>query len=562
MKYGYWMVTTLLTGLLSLSAMASMSCPDWGSTQANHEIEILEQQLAHWDKAYYESGQSLVDDEIYDQLRKKLVVWQDCFQPQAVPFPVHLPNDGKKSHPVAHTGLKKLTEVNELRQWIAQHDNLWIQPKIDGVAVTLVYTQGRLVSAVSRGNGLKGEDWTEKVRQMPSVPQQIGDTQKSLVLQGELYLQVKEHRQSQAGGINARSIVAGEMRRKQPSSVLSQIGIFIWEWPDGPDVMPQRLMQLRQMGFGLTAEYTHAMSMLSEAETWRDNWYRAPLPFVTDGVVIRQEKEPQGRYWQNTPADWAIAWKYPLVSQVTNVNGVDFEIGRTGKITVVLNLEPQHLDDKSVSRVNVGSVSRWQQWDVLPGDQVSISLAGQGIPRLDKVVWRSSVRQPVEAPEQSLFNDFSCFQWSLVCQSQFLSRLVWLSGNFGLNIKGVSNGMWRRFMQQGKLPDILSWLTLSQQQIGSFAGVGEKQAARIYQRFQLTRQQPLQLWLQALGIPVPRAALKALEERSWQQLQRRTIEEWQQFQGIGVKRAQRIREFLHHPEIVRFINWLIQQGVK
>lgn len=269
------------------------------------------------------------------------------------------------------------------------------------MAVTLVYEQGTLFAAISRGNGRQGEDWTDKVRQMNTVPQQLSGMPGRQVFQGELYLQVAGHRQQQVGGINARAQVAGEMRRKQPSPLLSRIGVFIWAWPDGPADMPARLVKLRALGFGLTADYTQSVSSLEAAAQWRERWYRAPLPFVTDGVVVRQAREPAGRYWQDTPAEWAVAWKYPLVNRVTEVTGVDVEVGRTGRMTVVLQLQPVILDDKTVSRVNLGSVSRWRQWDVLPGDRVSVSLAGLGIPRLDAVVWRGAVREAITVPTVS-----------------------------------------------------------------------------------------------------------------------------------------------------------------
>ncbi|MEI7376246.1 NAD-dependent DNA ligase LigB [Dickeya chrysanthemi] len=537
-------------------------CPAWSSARAEREVAQLGQQLTQWDNAYYEQGRSPVDDQVYDQLRQTLATWQRCFQSDTERFAIRLSSTGKQSHPVAHTGLKKLSEPTELKQWVARHDGLWVQPKIDGVAVTLVYEQGKLVSAVSRGNGRQGEDWTDKVRQINAVPQALSGMSGRQIFQGELYLPVTEHRQYASGGINARAQVAGEMRRKQPSPLLSRLGVFIWAWPDGPADMPTRLAKLREMGFGLTADYTQAISSLEAAAQWRERWYRAPLPFVTDGVVLRQTKEPAGRYWQDTPAEWAVAWKYPLMNQVTEVTGVDVEIGRTGRMTVVLQLQPVMLDDKSVSRVNLGSVGRWRQWDVLPGDRVSISLAGLGIPRLDAVVWRAAVRESITVPAVSPFDVFSCLQWSRECQPQFLARLVWMSGRNGLSLSGISEATWRRLAQRGTLVDVVSWLALEPAQLAAAGDFNEQQAARIYRQLQQARRQPLRRWLLALGLPVPSSARYALEGASLEQLQQRSIVEWQQFSGIGARRAQRIRDFLHHPEIVRQLAWLNEQGVK
>ncbi|ACX90183.1 DNA ligase (NAD(+)) [Pectobacterium parmentieri WPP163] len=550
----------IFVGNISSFPVVAAVCPDWGNVRSNKEITALRQQLERWDDVYYTEGKSPVEDDVYDQLREQLNQWLSCFQPQNA-IPVRLPDNGKQRHPVAHTGLKKVSDRGRLVQWIAQREGLWIQPKVDGVAITLVYQHGKLVSAVSRGNGLQGEDWTEKVRLIPGIPHLLTGAPSSLVLQGELFLKMTDHRQYTQGGVNARSVVAGEMRRHQPSPVLSQISLFVWEWPDGPKAMPERLEKLKEMGFAMTAGYTHAIESFADAEKWRHYWHHSPLPFVTDGVVIRQTKEPQGRYWRNTSADWAIAWKYPPVHQVAEVTDVAFSVGRTGKIAVVLKLNPMKLDDKLVSRVNVGSLSRWKQWDVQPGDRVSVSLAGQGIPRLDSVAWRGAERPALVPPNEHDFHAFSCFRYSAVCQQQFLARLVWLSGEHGLNLAGMRDGMWLRLMQHDLLGDVLAWLSLTEAQLNAVNGMGDKRARDIYTSLQSTRQVPLSRWLLALGIPVPRSARSALDHADWLALQQRTAQQWRQFSGIGERRAEEIMAFLNHPIVVEFIARLEREGI-
>lgn len=550
----------IVVGGISGFAAAAEVCPDWDNIRSSKEIDALRHQLKQWDDVYYTEGKSLIEDDVYDQLRGQLNQWLGCFQPQNV-IPIRLPDNGKQPHPVAHTGLKKVSERGQLVQWIAQREDLWIQPKVDGVAVTLVYQNGKLVSAVSRGNGLQGEDWTEKARLIPGVPHLLTDAPSSFVLQGELFLKMTDHRQHAQGGVNARSVVAGEMRRHQPSPVLSQIGLFVWEWPDGPKTMPERLAKLKDMGFAMTADYTQAIGSFADAEKWRQHWYHSPLPFVTDGVVIRQTKEPQGRYWRNTSADWAIAWKYPPVHQVAEVVDVAFSVGRTGKIAVVLKLSPLKLDDKSVSRVHVGSLSRWKQWDVLPGDRVSVSLAGQGIPRLDNVVWRGTERLAIPSPSEHDFHALSCFRYSAACQQQFLARLVWLSGERGLNLAGMRNGMWLRLMQHDLLGDMLSWLSLTEAQLNTVNGMGDKRARDIYTSLQSARQRSLSDWLLALGIPVPHSAMSALDNMDWLALQKRTAHQWRQFSGIGERRAEEIMAFLSHPIVMELMARLDREGI-
>lgn len=118
------------------------------------------------------------------------------------------------------------------------------------------------------------------------------------------------------------------------------------------------------------------------------------------------------------------------------VRAIRFSIGRSGRLNVVAELEPQRLDDKRVQRVNVGSVSRWQMLDIGVGDQLQISLAGQGIPRVDAVVWRTAERHK-PTPPPAKFNALTCYFATPECSEQFLSRLIWLSSKSALNVDGV-----------------------------------------------------------------------------------------------------------------------------
>lgn len=444
MHKGVMGIGMILLGCLAFSgSLWAETCPTWRPERLQLEITTLKNQLERWDVAYYQQGNSLIEDEVYDSLRKKLRLWLGCAGLAPADEPVPLLPAGKVPHPVAHTGLRKLPDPAAVAQWLHGRSDLWVQPKVDGVAITLIYRDGELVAAISRGNGLKGENWLEKVRAIPAVPASIKGAPQTLTLQGELFLMVNGHQQKISGGINARARVAGALMKKQLSPLLQQIGLFVWAWPDGPQAMPQRLQQLAAMGLPLAQAYSQPVKSLAEVQQWRQHWYQAALPFVTDGVVIHQARSPQGRYWQAKPGDWAVAWKYPPVQQVTQVIGVDFNVGRTGKIAVVLRLEPVRLDDKWVARVNLGSLSRWRQWAVAPGDQVSISLKGHGIPHLNKVVWRVKERSVPSAPSAEDYHPLSCFSWRPDCRQQFLARLAWLSGRQGLNLHGVSESTWQ-----------------------------------------------------------------------------------------------------------------------
>jgi DNA ligase (NAD+) len=340
---------------------------------------------------------------------------------------------------VAHTGVRKLANQADVARWMRGQSGLWVQPKVDGVAVTLVYRQGRLTQAISRGNGLTGEDWTARVLQIPSVPKVSDGVLANSVLQGELFLLREGHVQKQMGGMNARAKVAGMMMRQQARRSLIRLGIFIWAWPDGPQDMEQRLALLRQGGFLYSALFRILSRMRSRLNSGASagSLHRCLLPPMA--LWCGGERVP-GRFWAPGQGDWVIAWKYPPASRVMEVRGISFSVGRSGKIAVVAHLEPQLLDDKRVQRVNVGSVSRWYNLDIGVGDQLQISLAGQGIPRIDSVVWRTAQRNKPQPPA-ARFNALTCYFATPECAEQFLSRLVWLSSRSVLDIDGGRSAM-------------------------------------------------------------------------------------------------------------------------
>ncbi|MCW7761230.1 NAD-dependent DNA ligase LigB [Photorhabdus luminescens] len=475
-------------------------CPAWSQDKLQHETKSLMQQMAQWDQLYRQKGISEIDDEVYDQLMAELIHWQLCLkQAPHSDFPVEVFPDNKLVHPVAHTGLSKLKDEREINRWLHGRLPVWLQPKIDGVAVTLVYQNGKLVSLISRGNGSAGVDWTAKSRHIPDIPQNIENTPPDLVLQGELFLHKEGHRQQLSGSDGARNRVAGLMMRREHSPELKQIGVFIWSWPDGPVDMESKLQKLASMGFPLALRYSHKIERPEQVQKLRTHYFEQPMPFATDGIVLKQEIEPKGRQWQPGSNSWAVAWKHPLRHQVTQVREVSFTIGRTGKISVVLGLDKVKLDDRQVSRVNIGSVRRWQQLDVLPGDRVTLTLAGHGIPKLDQVVWRIKERQNIQPPDKQRYHALSCLTLTAGCEQQFNARLKWLGEN--LHMTGVSSGSWAMLTEQKLVTDLTGWLTLSVQDIAALPGIGDKRAQAMYSQFSKAKNQPFSYWMKGIGVP-------------------------------------------------------------
>ncbi|HCX4435147.1 TPA: NAD-dependent DNA ligase LigB [Escherichia coli] len=552
-----WMA--ILISILCWQSSVWAVCPAWSPARAQEEISRLQQQIKQWDDDYWKEGKSEVEDGVYDQLSARLTQWQRCFgsEPRDVMMP---PLNGAVMHPVAHTGVRKMVDKNALSLWMRERSDLWVQPKVDGVAVTLVYRDGKLNKAISRGNGLKGEDWTQKVSLISAVPQTVSGPLANSTLQGEIFLQREGHIQQQMGGINARAKVAGLMMRLDDSDTLNSLGVFVWAWPDGPQLMTDRLKELATAGFTLTQRYTRAVKNADEVARVRNEWWKAKLPFVTDGVVVRGAKEPESRHWLPGQAEWLVAWKYQPVAQVAEVKAIQFAVGKSGKISVVASLAPVMLDDKKVQRVNIGSVRRWQEWDIAPGDQILVSLAGQGIPRIDDVVWRGAERTKPTPPENR-FNSLTCYFASDVCQEQFISRLVWLGSKQVLGLDGIGEAGWRALHQTHRFEHIFSWLLLTPEQLQNTPGIAKSKSAQLWHQFNLARKQPFTRWVMAMGIPLTRAALNASDERSWSQLLFSTEQFWQQLPGTGSGRARQVIEWKENAQIKKLGSWLAAQQI-
>ena len=521
--------------------LALANCPD------HAHIDQLARQIQQWDHAYHEQGRSLVDDDIYDQARQRLERWQGCSGQAAAAS--YQSRSGEQPHPVAQTGLSKIHSQQQARQWMAQRQDLWIQPKVDGVAVTLEYRDGQLHRVISRGDGLHGQDWTATARRAPHIIQ-LWPEAANAVIQGELYWRLTDHIQSRDGGAGARSRIAGLMNRQHvDDESLRGIGLFVWDWPDGPAQMGQRLEQLTRAGFD-SARFTLPVNTLDTAAKQRQQWYTQPLPFATDGVVLRQGQRPSGSQWQASAPHWAVAWKHPVQSAFTRVETVQFTIGRSGRITPVLQLEPVQLDDRSITRASLGSVQSWQKLDVLPGDMVAIQLSGQAIPQLQQVISRSATRTQAVAPDPARYHLFSCWNLEDGCREQYLARLNWLSSRNGLDLPGVGPGTWACLADAGLLDGLLDWLGAE-----VFPGYCGGQLA---EHLRPAQQRGFEQWLRALGMP---SSGDAALSPDWDSLAGRSIADWQSQPGIGPTRARQLEAFFGHPQVKLLRGKLATAGV-
>lgn len=542
------MLCLAMCAQFGLAATSAPQCPTWTAARARAELTALHDRLQGWDLDYHRDGHSPVADEVYDQARARFDAWRACFPREAPASPDPLARiEGTLRHPVAQTGLNKLADADAIANWMQAHGNadLWVQPKVDGVAITLLYDSGQLALAVSRGNGERGEDWTENVRRIDAVPKHLAGAPSRVVLQGELYWRLPGHVQAQDGSAGARSDVAGALARHDlDSATAAHIGFYAWEWPDGPHDLPVRLKALAAFGLTEVGATTHAVAGIDDVLRWRERWYRKPLPFAADGIVLRAGHQPPGSEWRAQPPDWAVAWKFPIAHALAHVEAVDFGIGRSGRITPVLVIEPVRLDDRTVSRVNVGSLAKWKRMDIRPGDEVEIALAGLTIPRLESVVWRSTKRVAISVPDADSYDRHSCWRWRRGCESQFLARLNWLGGRNGLAIDDVGPATWQELIDKGLVVDLLDWMDLDAQRMRE-KGIGAQRSESLQRAFSEARTRPFARWLHALGAP----AMAGCIPGNWTDAADRVAEDCQRSAGIGPVRTRQLASFFADPEV-------------
>lgn len=535
-------------------------CPPWSAGRALTEVTRLRQQLRQWDDAYYRQGLSPVSDSDYDRLSEKAERWQRCAglpPSRAIP---RWPANGRQQHPVAHTGVRKLKDKLAVSRWMQHKQPLIVQPKIDGVAVTLVYRHGKLSAVTSRGDGLQGEPWLTRALAITSIPPAIPADEPLIVLQGEIFLPRRNHRRDREGGQGDRARVAGLMRRQGSLPDDQRLGVFIWAWPEGPPSLQARFAQLSRWGFPLTSVWSREVSTAEEVALWRDRWFRGGLPFTTDGIVIHS-LPAAAQQWRPGHNLWSAAWKYPAPEVSTGVREIRFTVGRTGKVSVVAALQPVRLDDKLISRVSAGTVTAWRRRDILAGDEVIIGLAGQGVPAIRRVIWRVAERHYPSPPSEARFHEFSCFRLTNECREQFLSRLGGLSDRQGLDLRGMSRGSWQQMLSVPEFDHLLSWMSFTPAQLIQ-AGFSPARSAAIVRQFRQTTGRPAIRWLLALGVPVPRMAVRQLRNEELAALSVRSLAGWQSLPGIGLQRAGQITARLQDARFRTLLNFLQQQITK
>ncbi len=524
--------------------------------QAAKRIAQLRNEIKEHDRRYYEEAAPTISDREYDRLYKELVDLEakspDLVTPDSPTQRVSgrpLQAFAQIQHRVPMLSLDNTYSEDEVANFYKRITRLLpdekvpvvIEPKVDGVAVSVMYENGRLKYAATRGDGLVGDDITQNIKTIRSVPQQLrGSAPKVFEARGEAYLDKdgfkKLNKEREAAGLplfaNPRNAAAGSLKHLDPKVAAQRPLRMVFYGTgatEGADVdLHSKIFPLfKKLGLPTHEDWWLADSVEKILNAIRDlDEIRHDFPYETDGAVIKvdalEQRERLG-FTAKSPR-WAIAYKYAAERVETKLLDIKVQVGRTGILTPVAVLEPVLVSGSMVSRATLHNEDEIKRKDIRIGDTVVIEKAGEVIPAVVEVVKSKRPRNakpfdflkhihgkcpvcggPVKRDPQ--FVAWRCE--NLQCPAQTTRRVEFFAARGALDIESVGGIVADKLVERGLVREPLDLFELKVEQLGKLnLGTeenprifGEKNATKAIQAIERARTFPLSRWLYALAIP-------------------------------------------------------------
>lgn len=484
-----------------------------------------------------------------------------------------------------------------------EHDLAFVvEPKIDGLAVSLSYRDGLFVQGATRGDGLVGEDVTANLRTVPSVPLRIPVVESELPpgwrlppvldVRGEVYMPKDRfaelnRRLAEEGErpfANPRNAAAGSLRQLDPAITaqrpLRLIAYYVAQ-PEELGVASQweLLNTLRLLGFPV-AEERRLCSTLEEAIEYAEAWLasRAQLNYMADGVVLKVNRLETQRVLgavSHHPR-WAIAYKAPAEEATTRVVSIEVSVGRTGRVVPHATLEPVPIGGVTVSQATLHNEDYVRERDIRVGDTVLVKRAGDVIPQVLRVVpeLRPADAQPWRMPEHCPIcgerlvraegeADTYCINGA--CPAQLERHLEHFAGREALDIEGLGEKVAAQLVRAGLVADIADVFRLRQEDLERLDGFGPKRSQNLIQAIEAAKTRSLQRLIVGLGIRnVGSTVAGSLAKRfgSLDALAAATLDDLLSVEGVGPEIATSVRAWFLSPRNQRIVEKLRQSGVR
>lgn len=575
--------------------------------QAKKQIEELREKIDYHSKRYYDEDKPEIKDYEYDILTNKLKALEKEF-PELITKDSYTQKiwgnvkEGFKElvHEVPLQSLQDIFSLEELQEFdnrmrkqaIEENEtvNYVVETKIDGLSVALEYIDGIFVRGATRGNGLIGEEITENLRTIKSIPKVLKE-KVSLIVRGEVFIGTKEFEKlneereilEESLFANARNAAAGSLRQLN-SKITEQrpLDIFIFnvqKWEDNPyHTHYEQLCYLETLGFQVNPikipcnTYKEVEDAIQKIGEDREN-----LGFGIDGAVIKIDslrfREKLGTTYK-TPR-WAIAYKYPPEAKETKVKDIICQVGRTGAITPMAILEPVKVAGSTISKTTLHNEDFIKEKGLKIGDTVIIQKQGDVIPEVIEVVTAKRTGEEKDytmptvcpvcgAQAVRIEGEAATRCIGIECPAQLLRSIVHFVSKEGMDIDGLGYKIVEQFIEKDFIKNIADIYSLTLEEIASLKKNGKKFASNLIEAIEKSKQQDLFHLINALGIRqvgVKAAKVLAKRYKTIEELEKASFESLSMIDDIGEVTANNIKEFFEQEQTKDILEKLKKAGV-
>ena len=458
-----------------------------------------------------------------------------------------------------------------------------LELKLDGLSISLIYENGMLVQAVTRGDGQVGEDVTENIREIPTIPKKLKENI-SLEVRGEIILpissfnRINQEREDEGEDVfaNPRNAASGTIRQLDKTIVAERgLDCYLYYLVNaenyGIKTHLESIEYIEKLGFKTTKifeKYTDFKKLEEAIDKWHDD--RKKLDYETDGLVIKVNNfslyEILG-YTTKSPR-WAIAYKFPAEQVKTKLIDVTFQVGRTGVITPVAELEAVNLSGSVVKRASLHNFDEIRRKDIKIGDNVIVEKAAEIIPQVVNVVFDDRTGEEIEIQEPAncpVCNSELAHEEGLValkchnplCPEKVKRQIAYFVSRDAMNISGLGDKIVEKFIELGKIKTIVDIYSLKEyrEELENLEKMGQKSVDNLINNIEASKNRDFSKVLYALGIPFVgkfNANLLTKNFKNIENLKNQSIENLLSVKGIGDKVAIAVNTFLNNEN-----NWKI-----
>lgn len=564
----------------------------------------LRKKLLYHSKLYYIYDSPEISDYDYDMMFAELKKLEEdnpvFFDPESPTQRVGgkaLDKFEKVTHTVQMGSLTDVFSYDELREFLSKTEEIIpgivysVEPKIDGLSVALTYENGVFVRAATRGDGIVGEDVTQNVKTIFSIPMKLERKIPHLCVRGEVYMprenfervNAKREAQGQSLFANPRNAAAGSLRQLDPSVAAARgLDIFIFNVQEGElgtDSHTAELDMLSELGFPTimnrikSSDHDAIISHIEAIGKMRES-----LPYDIDGVVIKADSISERRKigeGTSTPK-WAVAYKFPPEQKKTKLISIDIAVGRTGVLTPTAVLEPVRLAGTTVSRATLHNLDFIREKGIMIGDTVTLQKAGDIIPEIvcaypaERDGSEKEFNMPSVCPScgEPVFYDqdegAATRCTNSLCPAQLARGIEHFASKDAMNIEGLGPQIVELLLSGGLIKDSADLYSLTSEQIEKIDRMGKKSAENLILAIENSKSAGLERLIYALGIRnVGEVAAEALAKKyqTLENLFNATVEDICEIPDFGYITAQCVVNYFSHPQNTELCERLISAGV-